>query len=130
MSQENIDATYRGLEAFNERDYDGYVALMTEDVEADSRLATMEGAFHGHDGIRRWLDSIFNTWPDVIASIGEAQDLGDVRLYSLTMRGRGAGSDVPLESKIWQVARWRGDKVCWWASFNTRDEARAAVADE
>jgi hypothetical protein len=100
---------------------------MEDDVEAVSRLAGMEGGFHGHDGIRRWMESIFNVWPDVIAEIGEAQDVGEVTLISLRLRGRGAGSDIPLEWTVWQVARWRAGKVYWWASFDTRAEALKAV---
>jgi hypothetical protein len=44
MSQDLLDATYRGLDAFNRRDIDAYLALMEEDVEAVSRLAIMEGS--------------------------------------------------------------------------------------
>jgi ketosteroid isomerase-like protein len=127
MSQELVDATHRGLDAFNRRDIDAYLALMEDDVEAVSRLATMEGSFCGHDGIRRWMHSIFNVWPDATAKIREAEDLGDTTLFCLDLHGHGAGSEIPLEWTVWQAARWRGGKVYWWASFNTRAEALEAI---
>jgi ketosteroid isomerase-like protein len=127
MSQELVDATYRGLDAFNRRDIDAYLALMEEDVEAVSRLVSVEGSFCGHDGIRRWMQSIFNVWPDVSAEIGVAEDLGETTLIRLDLRGRGAGSEIPLEWTVWQAAKWRAGKVHWWASFNTRAEALKAI---
>jgi ketosteroid isomerase-like protein len=127
MSQEHLDATHLALEAFNRRDIDGYLAHMEEDVEAASRLVSVEGAFRGHDGIRRWMESIFNVWPDVRAEIGEAEDLGDATLIELKLRGQGVGSEVPLEWIVWQAARWREGKVFWWASFTTRRDALRAL---
>jgi hypothetical protein len=127
MSQENVSKIFRGLDAFNRRDMDGYLALMEEEVETDLRVASVEGGFHGHDGIRRWWESIFNVWPDVAAEISEAQDFGDVTLFSLRLHGHAAGSDLPLDWRTWQIARWRLGKVSWWASFNTRGEALKAV---
>jgi ketosteroid isomerase-like protein len=127
MSKEHLEAIHRGLEAFNRRDVDAYLALMHDDVEAVSRLAIVEGGFHGHDGIRSWLENIFTVWPDVTAEIGEAEDFGDVTLICLHLRGSGSGSDLPLEWTVWQAARWRDGKVCWWASFNTRAEALKAA---
>jgi hypothetical protein len=71
------------------------------------------------------MQLIFGTWPDVVADMEEPEDLGDVTVFRLVMRGTGAGSDVPLEWAVWQVAKWRDGKVCRWASFNTREEALA-----
>ena len=42
MSQENVELTYRAIDAFNRRDLDAYLALMDDDVEAVSRLGAIE----------------------------------------------------------------------------------------
>jgi hypothetical protein len=34
------------------------LALMDADVEAVPRVAVIEGAYHGHDGIRRWWEHL------------------------------------------------------------------------
>jgi hypothetical protein len=59
--------------------------------------------------------------------IRDAEELGDTTLFRLDIRGQGAGSEIPLEWTVWQAAKWRGGKVYWWASFNTRAEALKAI---
>ncbi len=44
MSQENVELTYRALDAFNRRDFDAFLALMDDDVEVFSRLSPWRGA--------------------------------------------------------------------------------------
>jgi ketosteroid isomerase-like protein len=130
MTPENVELVHRALEAFDRRDMDAYLALMADDVEAESRLASVEGGFRGHDGIRRWWDNMFVVWPDVRAKVVEAEGHGDLTLIRLDLRGHGAGSDVPLEWTVWQVAKWQGGKCVRWTSFSTRAEALEAAGIE
>jgi hypothetical protein len=39
-------------EVLNRRDLDGMLALMDDEVEIESRLTTMAGGYHGHEGMR------------------------------------------------------------------------------
>jgi hypothetical protein len=50
MSRENVAGYRSAVDALNQRDLDGFLALMDEEVHTESRLATMEGGYHGHDG--------------------------------------------------------------------------------
>jgi hypothetical protein len=45
MSQENVELTYRALDAFNRRDLDASLALTDDDVEGVPRAARMEGSY-------------------------------------------------------------------------------------
>jgi hypothetical protein len=47
MSQENVELTRRAFEAFKERDLDGLLAMLDDDVEAFPRLAAVEGGYRG-----------------------------------------------------------------------------------
>jgi ketosteroid isomerase-like protein len=127
MSQENVELVHRALDAFNRRDLDAALELMHSDVEFGSRLAAMEGGYHGHEGIRRWWQTILDTSPDRAIEIVEVRDLGEVTLTLARARGHGAVSYVPYEETIWSVARWRGKKAAWWAVFPTEAEALAAA---
>jgi ketosteroid isomerase-like protein len=127
MSQENVELTYRAYDAFNRRDLGAFLTLMDDDVETVSRLVAMEGAYRGHDGVRRWWRSLFDAFPDWTNEVVEMRDLGDLTVTRLHLRGHGAGSDVPLDETIWQVVRWRQGKCVWWRTFFTRDEALEAV---
>jgi ketosteroid isomerase-like protein len=130
MPQENVGLVYRIFDAFNRRDLDAVLALMDDDVEFGSRLAGIEGGFHGHRGIRRWWEIIRDASPDRIIEVVDAQALGDVTLTLARGRGHGAVSQIPYEETVWSVARWRGKKAIWWGVFPTRAEALEAVGLE
>jgi ketosteroid isomerase-like protein len=122
MSRENVELVYQAYDAFNRRDLGAYLALTDADVEVGSRLAAMEGGFHGHEGIRRWWQNMLDASPDRTVEIVEVRDLGDVTLTLIHARGHGAVSDVPYEETIWSVARWCGKKAVWWGVFPTEAE--------
>jgi ketosteroid isomerase-like protein len=128
MSQENVDLHYRVFDAFNRRDLDALLELMDDDVESVPRAVAMEGgSYHGHDGIRRWGENLFDVFPDFTAQAVEVRDPGDLTIAAIRLRGRGTGSDAPSDQTIWQVVRWRRGKCVWWATFDTRAEALEAV---
>ena len=43
MSQENVELYHRSVEAFNRRDWDVFLTLMSEDVYVESRLVADRG---------------------------------------------------------------------------------------
>ena len=127
MSQQNVELVYRVFDALNQRDLDAALALMHGDVEFGSRLAAMEGGFHGHEGVRRWWQTILDASPDRTVEVVEARDLGDVTLTLARARGHGALSHIPYEETVWSVARWRDKKAVWWGVFPTKAEALEAA---
>ena len=127
MSQENLELAYRAAEAFNRRDLDGLLALMDDDVEVVSRIVVLEGGLRGHDGVRRWWQNWLDTWPDYEVEVVEVRDAGDVTVAAIRAMGHGAGSEVPFEDTIWQLARWRARKCIAWHIFTNRSEALEAA---
>jgi ketosteroid isomerase-like protein len=127
MSQENVELAHRAFDALNRRDLGAYLALMEDDVEAVPRLVAMEGGYHGHDGIRRWWQNLLDAFPDYTVEVVEVRDLGDLTFIALRNRGHGAGSDAPIEHRLWTLAEWRREKVVWWRTYGTEAEALAAV---
>jgi ketosteroid isomerase-like protein len=127
MSQENVELAYRAIDAVNQRDLDGLLALMDEDVESVSRIVAMEGSLHGHDGVRRWWDNWFQAFPDYKIEVVEARDRGDVVIATFRALGHGAGSELPFEDKAWHGSRWRDGKCVWWQVFTDQAEALEAA---
>ena len=127
MSQENVELMYRGVDAFNRRDFDTFLALADDDVEAVPQAASMEGSYHGHEGLRRWVETWLDAFPDWNIEVVEVRDLGDVTVTTTRLRAHGAGSDIPLDQTLWQVVRWRRGKCIWWRTFTTLAEALEAV---
>ena len=127
MSEANVELAYRAIDAINRRHLGAFLPLMDEDVEAVSRIVSVEGGLHGHDGIRRWWENWFDVFPDYQIEVVDVRDLGDLIVAALRALGHGAGSDLPFEDTIWLASRWRRGKCVWWRIFNTADEALEAA---
>ena len=127
MSQENVELYQQAIDAFNRRDFEAFLALMDADVELAPRLASVEGSFQGHDGVRRWWRNLLDAFPDYTAEILEVHDLGDLTLASVRTHSHGAGSDIPWDETTWQVFRWRRGKCVLWRTFDTQAETLEAV---
>jgi ketosteroid isomerase-like protein len=127
MSQENVRLHYRFYAAFNRRDLDGALALADDDIEAESVIVGVEGRYHGHERLRLLWNDLFEVWPDLTARAVEVRDLGDVTVADLRLHGRGAGSAVPTDERLWVVARWRRGKCISWSDFATEAEALEAA---
>ena len=127
MSQENVELVHRGVDALNRRDIDGWLALGDAEIEYRPFLVGVEGAYHGHEGVRQWWSDAFGAIPDLTIEVVEVRDLGDVTLTNMRVFGHGAGSDVPFEQVFWSPVRWRERKAVWVGSFATEAEAREAA---
>jgi ketosteroid isomerase-like protein len=127
MSQENAEAFWRAVSAFDRRDWDAYLELMHPDVEAVPLLVETEGDYHGHNGVRRWLRDLFDIFPDFAIEVVEARDLGDVTFATMRYRAHAAESDTPVEAPLWVVGRWRRGECVWWGTFATEADALEAV---
>ena len=127
MSQENVELHYRVIDALNRRDLDAVLAHMDRDVQAVSRIVVIEGGYHGHEGTRRWWESLLDAFPDFTVEAVEVRELGNVTVAGLRTRGHGATSDAPFDTAVWQAAEWRHGKCIRWRMFDSQDEALEAV---
>src|SRR5438270_59350 len=85
MSQESAkELVRRGHEAFNRGDREAFVACWTADCEyrpsLEQAIEGDENVFRGHDGIRRWWQSISEAWSDFSTEVHDIRDAGDNRL--------------------------------------------------
>jgi ketosteroid isomerase-like protein len=127
MSEGNVKLAHRVVDAFNQRDLDALLALMDDDVEGVPPVASIEGHYHGHAGIRRWWESLLSGLSDFTVEIVEVRDLGDLTVALLRNRAHGAVSNAPVEERLWFVGEWREGKAIWWQSFRTEAEALEAA---
>jgi ketosteroid isomerase-like protein len=127
MSEENVALAHRTVDAFNRRDLDALLALMDDDVEAFPPLASMEGAYHGHAGIRRWWESLLDTLPDFAIEVVEVRDSDDLTVGTLRNRAHVAASDTAVEQRLWLVAKWHEGKTVWWRAYQIEAEALKAA---
>src|SRR5262245_56356511 len=127
MSEENVAAFTRGIDALNGRDLDAFLELIDGDAEVAPRLVAIEGSYRGHEGIRRWWKSLFDAFPDYRVEAVDVRDEDDVTVADLRWRGHGAGSAAPFDETIWSVARWRDRKLMSWRVYENHADAREAA---
>jgi hypothetical protein len=126
LSTETVPLAYRVIDAFNRRDLADFLALMDPGVEAQSRLAVIEGDYHGHEGTRRWWANILDAMPDLTVEVEDVQVRGNFTVARLCLAF--SGPRPTLRSALWHVAQWRDQKVVWWSAHQTEGEALEAVA--
>ena len=94
MSQENVETTRAGLDAWSRRDIEALIELLHPEVEwhpALQRLVGGEAAvYRGHDGVRELMRDTDDAASDVDVVVSEVYDLGErvAALAQLALRGR------------------------------------------
>jgi ketosteroid isomerase-like protein len=128
MSQENVDLVYRWYEGFRRHDNDACVRESAADVEIVSYLLGVEGTvYKGHAGLCRYIDQVFDVFPDWHAQVVQTIDHGDTVVAEIRMAGRGAGSGLAIEQTTWQVTRFRHGKMTGFTAYGSRAAALDAV---
>jgi ketosteroid isomerase-like protein len=110
-------------EAISANDFDRFIEAVDPEVEFTSLIAEAEAVtYRGHRGVRRWWDSIRETFPEFWAEALDLRELeGDMVLARVCICGKVQGMQV--EQTIWQVLTIRGGLVAAWAVFRTEAEA-------
>jgi ketosteroid isomerase-like protein len=108
MSQENVENTRRGIDAWNRGDLDEWLAgfapegeLLTTSWFAD------QGVYRGRTGLERYWAEIHEAAEEVSITITDMRAIGDKVFYAVTASGRGKRSGVPIEGPIWFVTTFR-----------------------
>jgi ketosteroid isomerase-like protein len=127
MSQENVERLCQSFAAWRRRDVDAVLADSHSDVEIAPVMGPASTTYRGHEGMRRFWDDIFSTFPDFSPELVEARDLGDFVLGAVRIRGEGTGSHVLTEQTVWYATEWRDDKLLWYRAYETEAEALEAV---
>jgi ketosteroid isomerase-like protein len=129
MSQPNIEAVRRFVDAFNARDVDALVEMAAPGCVIVAQRSKLEGEFTGRDGVRRWAESSYEWAPDARFVVERALPAGDDRVVVLgrqtgTAGVGGATFDAPL-AVVAEVEMGLLKKAH--AQYATHAEALAAV---
>jgi hypothetical protein len=125
VSNQNVELHRRAIEAFNVHEAEALIAICDPNIEFHSAMTVPGGAgYHGHDGVRRWLDDLEDVWGSELRIEPEAFfDLGEHTLAWQVLRGRGqqSGADVTLPSAA--VSRWRNGLSVSFTIYAHREDA-------
>ena len=115
MSQANVEAFKRGLEAGNRGDVETLLEELDPEVEWHSALHALLGGeqtvFRGHDGVREMLRDLNDAFSEIHIEISEIRDLGDRLVAIGRNRARGKGSGAETETPLALVTEFKNGKT-------------------
>jgi ketosteroid isomerase-like protein len=129
MAPSNIDVVRAVVDAFNRGDFATALDLCTEDVEFDWSRRLLDGeVFHGHEGVRRFMQDTLEIFDEIHIPAEDVTDLGnDLVLLAGRARFRGHVSGLDVEAyaaNLWTV---RDGKVARFRFYQTKEDALADV---
>lgn len=128
MSDENVNAWQRAIEAFNDRSAERMMAECDSDVEFRPVLAGVRNSpYRGRDGVHEFLTATDDAFERFQLEAERLEDHGDWVLATCIGRARGRASGAEIERPMVHAARFRNGKCVWWRTFLTRDEALEAA---
>jgi ketosteroid isomerase-like protein len=128
MSEENVELVRRGHEAFRDSGEEAIFEYLHADIVVTpvEELPGVE-TFHGHDGFRRFFQTMRDAFGDFGWEPQELVDLGDHVLAETRFFAAGRGSGIPVEAMIYNVWTIREGKVARVRGYLDRSEALEAA---
>jgi ketosteroid isomerase-like protein len=129
VSELDVEVVRRMFAAFAERDLDGMVALMDQEVDflpVTANITTGGVPYRGADGIRQYLDDVARVWPGLRLFPDEMRDLGNIVVALGRVVARGGG--MILDQPTGWVFTMRAGRILRARVYASHDEALAAAA--
>jgi ketosteroid isomerase-like protein len=112
VSRANVEIVRRMYEAYARADFELSLSYLDPDIEFSQPAEEPGGGtYHGHQGVVQAFARWAGTWEDYRVEVEELTDLGDQVLARTRHQGRGKGSGVEVEQRIFQLWSLRNDKV-------------------
>ncbi|MGZ5400863.1 MAG: nuclear transport factor 2 family protein [Nocardioides sp.] len=127
MSQENVEAVRRAIEAYGREGLDGVRRYYDPEIEWTSTGDYIERAtYRGHEGLRRYLGSMEEEFKDLRIEPVDLIDAGEQVISSVRFTGRGKASGAPVDPTLISVGSLPEGRI--YRVRNYPDMARALEA--
>jgi ketosteroid isomerase-like protein len=121
------ELTLRSVDAFGRRDFDGLLALYSENAVWDSSAIGL-GVYEGRETIRALFEDWLGAFEDFEQAVREFRSIDNrITLVIYRQRGRPTGSVGHVEFDFALVTTWRNGLVRRVTPYTDIDEARAAA---
>jgi uncharacterized protein len=130
MFEDKVELARAQYERWNAEDFDAWINGFDPEVQYFSSVSASldgQGEFHGHDGMRAFVNSYFEAWEWFRLQPIEFVDAGAHLAVVLRTRGRGRESGAEVEGEVAHVWTFRGGSATRCLSFPTRDQALEAA---
>jgi ketosteroid isomerase-like protein len=128
-SRENFNLAKRFIDGFNSGNGEAVVAEVHPEIEFIPLRATIQGSYHGHAGIRKFMEDNEENFDVFLVTPQEIHVLGDriVGTGELRVRGKGSGVDVTVSTGV--VMTLKDGKIVRFEDFGDRAKALEAAGD-
>ena len=116
MAQESIAIVRAAVDAWNRADIDAWIGAWDERAEFHPFVRPVEGrAYHGHDGLRRFVAEMAEEWERVRFEVDEIRVAGEqvVALGRVRVRARARAGGVECDVPLALVGVLRDEKVLY-----------------
>jgi len=128
MSQENVEAFLEGNEAMRRGDVEALLGWVDEECVFLAARSAVEGAYRGHDGIRRFMADNAENFEKFEPDYPDVRDLGNRVLAIGTIHVRGRGSGVETDIPAAGIATFNEEgRLIRWEDFRERHLALEAA---
>jgi ketosteroid isomerase-like protein len=128
-AEENVALARAFAEAFNRGDADWILDHIADDIEFEPQRAATEGedAFHGRDGMKRFLKDNEESFDVFHVSITETRSIEDrvVGVGAIRIRGKGSGIDTEVPTA--SVLTFRDGRITRFKDYVEREKALTAA---
>lgn len=103
---------HRAFDAFNARDVDGILRGLDPDVRWGPPVGGPGGTrYRGHEGVRRWLADLADSWSDARMDVEEIQVLAPRGLILCRLTATGSTSGERIDEQVLHVIEMRDGLV-------------------
>lgn len=119
----------RGYEALARRDIEVWLAGFHPDAELNEFADHPDqGSFHGHDGLRKWLEEGMDSLTvDSRFEVEELVERGDRVLAIARFKGRELRGGIEFNARVFHVFEMRDGLVARVSGYHGEAEARRAA---
>jgi len=120
-----MDSFRRGMDAFGRGDVEAALEDIHPEVEFIPMRAAVQGAFHGHEGMRKFFRDNQENFESFHASYPEVHHVGGNRMVAvgtLTVRGKASGVEAKVPTAV--VLDFRDGKL---VRFEEAGDERTAM---
>ena len=131
------DLLHRLMHLFNERDWEGFEALVHPEFEFDSVIMAMvrgpaskRSSYRGWGGFRDWLADVDDAFDDFRFESVEVRPLGPETVFELSrLSGRGRGSGIEIEYEFVRITEFEDGLLRRIRTYADIDEGRRIAAE-
>jgi ketosteroid isomerase-like protein len=127
MSRENVETMRAAFEQLSRGNFSAAFEAVTDDFEFVTAPEMPDaGTYRGQEA-RDWIGAYIASFDGFTQEPTEIIDAGDKLLVAVIQHGRPRGSDLPVESRWWQVTTFRSGGVNRIEMFAERAQALEAA---